>query len=98
MARKPNLPMCQTTIHLLQEQADIALAHVSAYGPIKQQPEWTRAQWGNFNADKLTKRSTEDQADKHIIWPMQELEGIAMTYSPWHWVSEKRYLLLEPLQ
>jgi len=96
--RKANLPIYEAIVTLLEAAPGIKLAHVKAHGDLKKQSQWTRAQWGNFYADKLAKGDTENWASKHLRWPVPELETMVMNLSPWHWISKDRHLLLEPLQ
>jgi len=53
--RKANLPIYEAIVTLLEAAPGIKLAHVKAHGDLKKQSQWTRAQWGNFYADKLAK-------------------------------------------
>jgi hypothetical protein len=96
--RKANLPIYEAIVTLLEAAPGIKLSHVKAHGDLKKQSQWTRAQWGNFYADKLAKRDTEHWAPRHLRWPVPELETRVMNLSPWHWISKDRHLLLEPLQ
>ena len=98
LGRKANLPLYEAIVSLLEAAPGIKLEHVKAHGDPKKQSKWTRAQWGNFYADKLAKGDTEHWATRHLIWPVPELETLAMNLSPWHWISKDKHLLLEPLQ
>jgi hypothetical protein len=98
LGRKANLPLYEAIVSLLETAPGIKLEHVKAHGDPKKQSKWTRAQWGNFYADKLAKGDTEHCATKHLSWPVPELETLAMSLSPWHWVSKDKHLLLEPVQ
>jgi len=98
LGRKANLPLYEAIVSLLETAPGIKLEHVKAHGDPKKQSKWTRAQWGNFYADKLAKGDTEHCATKHLSWPVPELEALAMSLSPWHWVSKDKHLLLEPIQ
>ena len=96
--RKANLPIYEAIVTLLETAPGITLVHVKAHGDQKKQTQWTRAQWGNFYADKLAKGDTEHWATKHLRWPVPELETLVMNLSPWHWISKDKHLLLEPMQ
>jgi exonuclease III len=98
LGRKANLPIYEAIVSLLEAAPGIKIEHVKAHGDPKKQSKWTRAQWGNFYADKLAKGDTDHWATKHLIWPVPELETLAMNLSPWHWVSKDKHLLLEPVQ
>ena len=98
LGRKANLPLYEAIVSLLEVAPGIKLEHVKAHGDLKKQSQWTRAQWGNFYADKLAKGDTEHWATRHLIWPVPELETLAMNLSPWHWISKDKHLLLEPIQ
>jgi len=94
MSRKAELPIYETIVGILEKSPGILIQHVKAHGPIQKQPYWTRAQWGNYYADRLAKWLQDDWADHHIRWPMRELETLMQT-SRWHWITNDRHLLLE---
>jgi len=98
MGRKANLPIYEALVSVLETTPGILIQHVKAHGPIHKQSQWTRAQWGNYNADRIAKGHEDEWADHHIRWPMRELESLVMQLSRWHWITEDRHLLLEPLQ
>jgi len=98
LGRKANLPIYEAIVSLLEAAPVIKIEHVKAHGDPKKQSKWTRAQWGNFYADKLAKGDTDHWATKHLIWLVPELEILAMNLSPWHWISKDKHLLLEPVQ
>jgi hypothetical protein len=97
MGRKANLPIYETLVSILEASPGILIQHVKAHGPIQKQPQWTRAQWGNYYADRIAKGHEDEWADHHIRWPMREIESIVMQSSRWHWITKDRHLLLEPL-
>ena len=97
MGRKANFPLYETISRLLQKNNQIRLVHVKAHGPLHKQESWSRAQWGNYYADRIAKGYTDTHATRHISWPISSLEVLAMEQSPWHWISEDNHLLLEPL-
>ena len=87
--RKANLPIYKTIVALLDTSPGIRQAYVKAH--------WTRAQWGNVYADRLAKGDEDIWATRHVRWPIPYLENLVMRTSPWHWISQERHLLLEPI-
>jgi len=71
MGRKDNLPIYETLVSILETSPDILIQHVKAYERTQKQPQWTRAQWGNYYADRIAKGNEDDWADHHIQWPMR---------------------------
>jgi len=98
MGRKANLPIYEALVSILETTPGILIQHVEAHGLTQKQPQWTRAQWGNYYAVRIAKGHEDDWADHHIRWPMRELESLVMQSSRWHWITKDRHLLLEPLQ
>ena len=97
MGRKANFPLFEIIAQLLHDHPFIRLEHVKAHGPIHKQSTWTRAQWGNYYADRIAKGFIDEHAPRHICWPIQSLEEIVKRYSPWHWISTEKHILLEPI-
>ena len=98
MSRKANFPLYETIALMLKKNSQIRLVHVKAHGPLHKQESWSRAQWGNYYADKIAKGHTDSYSSRHLRWPISALEMIVKEQSPWHWVSDDHHLLLEPLQ
>jgi len=98
MGRKANLHLYETFVSILETSPGILIQHVKAYGPIRMQPQWTRAQWGNYYADRIAKGYEDDWADYHIRWHMREIETLVMQTSRLHWITKDSRLLLEPIQ
>ena len=69
MGHKANRPIYEALVSILETTPGILIQHVKAHGPTQ-----TRAQWGNYYADRIAKGHEDEWADNHIRWPMSELE------------------------
>jgi len=98
MGSKANLPLYEAIVLLLESVPGIQFRHINGHGPLKEQGGWTREQWGNYCVDVVSKGQEDDWAPIHIRWPMSEVEALIMSISPWHWISNDRRNLLEPIQ
>jgi len=78
MGRKAKLHIYETLVSILETTPGIFIQHAKAHRPTQKQPQWTRAQWGNYYADRIAKGQEDEWADHHIRWPMRELESLVM--------------------
>jgi len=58
--RKANLPIYEALVSILETSPGILIQHVKAHRLTQKQPQWTRAQWGNYYADRIAKGHEDD--------------------------------------